>query len=1003
MYRFSLFKTSVIFAIACCNYLTIYAQTCETPLPEEGYLNFLTQKFASPPTYLKTNASGDYLMNVIIITDGNGETYNRMTFPNVVAGIQGANAILAPSGISVAACGSPTYVDDSLLFAINGLSPTFLEFARQMDKPGYINIYLKPFVGTSTAYAYYPGSLNRMGFSSITPRILAHELGHFFGLIHTFGGSLWGQLTSELVDGSNCETSGDWICDTPADPYPHGFTVNSCQYTGTVVDANGDLYTPDTENIMSYYPFPCTNHFTVGQDDRMNAIAQTERHYLRQDPNPFQVTFFPQDLCTGDSNTYVLTGTDPSGVFSGPGITNNVFDPSSLSPGVYSCTYTGTSPQGDSVLVIEALQSAHSYSTSLDTADIWQAYEAPSNLPLEQVSFRFANDSAATFILDIHEGTGTSGPIVLSQSVVVPKDTIQRWADIPLNTPLPQIKGQAYTLSISSSHVVQWSFSDSARTTPQLPSSISDLNNSFADYYTFATWSYQFEGNCPDSVTFLFQIVDPVPDWYYAFEAADPYCKDYQDIELKEVINFWDFWDLDPKSFEVNGIEDSLIRPSQLGPGTHEITFNYINVQGCPSKLIDTIEIVDYPEIFLPDTLCFEAAPLFLPAIQSNATFAWNGMKDSLFDPQLVGSGLHEIQVLIPNPIDTLFFPAYPEIVENRTSINQIPLGKYGQSFISDSSALLDSLIWFAVADHFVPNSGPIVAFHLRAGDGLTGPIMFADTIQIDSTGFQNIKFSVADKGIFLMKDSAYTMETIRLDSVFSTFFKLFQYFSQTPDVYPDGIAYINSTADSTADIDVQAWLSSVLSCGEEQTHEIYVQEVVIDSVLGDEIAYLDQNSMYSVSSIPGLNYQWSVSNGQILTGQGTSSITVMWTNTGPQSVSVQGISNSGCSGDTTDLDVMVFQSTGIKELPMGLSWNIFPNPASNQIQIDFTSKKQSSFSVLLIDRLGRKVKELHAASSANQPFQKTWKVSDLSEGMYQVLLQIDGNTYSKKLIISGQ
>ena len=44
-----------------------------------------------------------------------------------------------------------------------------------------------------------------------------HEMGHFFGLLHTHGYSNTVK-TDEFVDGSNCNEAGDYFCDTPADP-----------------------------------------------------------------------------------------------------------------------------------------------------------------------------------------------------------------------------------------------------------------------------------------------------------------------------------------------------------------------------------------------------------------------------------------------------------------------------------------------------------------------------------------------------------------------------------------------------------------------------------------------------------------------------------------------------------------------------------------------------------------------------------------------------------------
>lgn len=106
----------------------------------------------------------------------------------------------------------------------------------------------------------------RKGCGSFT---LVHELGHVFGLPHTFAGN-----GEELVDGSNCGTAGDGICDTPADPYDldivalNGMPYHTgCEFVYPNTDGNGQYYQPDMGNIMSYYPCPCG--FTRGQYLRM--------------------------------------------------------------------------------------------------------------------------------------------------------------------------------------------------------------------------------------------------------------------------------------------------------------------------------------------------------------------------------------------------------------------------------------------------------------------------------------------------------------------------------------------------------------------------------------------------------------------------------------------------------------------------------------------------------------------------------------------------------------
>ncbi|SFD38121.1 zinc-dependent metalloprotease [Algibacter pectinivorans] len=140
---------------------------------------------------------------------------------------------------------------------------------------------------------------------------LAHEMGHFFSLEHTHGTSNSKQ-TTELVDGSNCDTDGDGICDTPADPKLSSNTINNfCEYTGNLTDANGDYYKPDTGNIMSYSRRGCRNHFTEQQFARMHAYYKLIKDRITTpitDLNPVndatinalsEVTLYPNPVANG--------------------------------------------------------------------------------------------------------------------------------------------------------------------------------------------------------------------------------------------------------------------------------------------------------------------------------------------------------------------------------------------------------------------------------------------------------------------------------------------------------------------------------------------------------------------------------------------------------------------------------------------------------------------------------------------------------------------------------
>ncbi|MBK6997372.1 MAG: hypothetical protein IPH31_21600 [Lewinellaceae bacterium] len=152
-------------------------------------------------------------------------------------------------------------------------------YSTKFNFPYVVNIYfadeLTDGSSTPTGSASFPLSGNRIIFirnSNALTTTLAHEVGHYFGLYHTFGKNNNCTRQDELVTGSNCDYSGDDVCDTPASPCL-GLTgevdVATCTYIGTRLDPLGQPYNPMVNNIMDYGPGSCQSTFTDGQIARM--------------------------------------------------------------------------------------------------------------------------------------------------------------------------------------------------------------------------------------------------------------------------------------------------------------------------------------------------------------------------------------------------------------------------------------------------------------------------------------------------------------------------------------------------------------------------------------------------------------------------------------------------------------------------------------------------------------------------------------------------------------
>ncbi len=141
--------------------------------------------------------------------------------------------------------------------------------------------------GNVGGYATLPSSVNS---TSLTEGIvvtgfgpmLAHEMGHYLSLYHTFEGG---------CTNNDCTKDGDKVCDTPPDSYqgpsPNCNTpTNSC-VTDTLSNYSNGFFPVDVpdqiSNFMDYGNTACSNQFTEGQATRMRAAIATQRPGLIND------------------------------------------------------------------------------------------------------------------------------------------------------------------------------------------------------------------------------------------------------------------------------------------------------------------------------------------------------------------------------------------------------------------------------------------------------------------------------------------------------------------------------------------------------------------------------------------------------------------------------------------------------------------------------------------------------------------------------------------------
>lgn len=231
-----------------------------------------------------------FKLNWTVLLDAAGASTN-IDQTRVDALMAEVNADFAPFRIEF--CADPaTFVVDPTFYDLNvGAEDGPMKNTYAVTPADVINIYVagnltNPAAGGYARFPYDPfGGLNirggvvlARGNMFVGTHTLAHELGHTFGLFHTFHG------VDEVTPCTNCyegrdlpsgassgaDTEGDWCSDTN----PHPTNANICGDNGADGCAPNLPWLNSPVNNHMSYSF-CTTQFTPQQGGRMHCMIDT--------------------------------------------------------------------------------------------------------------------------------------------------------------------------------------------------------------------------------------------------------------------------------------------------------------------------------------------------------------------------------------------------------------------------------------------------------------------------------------------------------------------------------------------------------------------------------------------------------------------------------------------------------------------------------------------------------------------------------------------------------
>jgi hypothetical protein len=140
---------------------------------------------------------------------------------------------------------------------------------------------------------------------------------------------------------------------------------------------------------------------------------------------------------------------------------------------------------------------------------------------------------------------------------------------------------------------------------------------------------------------------------------------------------------------------------------------------------------------------------------------------------------------------------------------------------------------------------------------------------------------------------------------------------------------------------------------GDAVIYDVNIQCVVsgnaIEGPVGPEAF---SNSIYTCNGSANSTYQWTITNGVIVSGQGTSSVTVLWASTGLGNISVIETTAESCVGTALSQDVVVVP-VNVEEFSTAIS--LFPNPATTELNLQTTAELIGS-DLFIFDALGKQI-----------------------------------------------
>jgi len=186
--------------------------------------------------------------------------------------------------------------------------------------------------------------------------------------------------------------------------------------------------------------------------------------------------------------------------------------------------------------------------------------------------------------------------------------------------------------------------------------------------------------------------------------------------------------------------------------------------------------------------------------------------------------------------------------------------------------------------------------------------------------------------------------------------------------------------------------------CGQGPTTQKDIRVITIPdqpSAIQGTVRVGFQEADYEIIGVQDINYQWSIAGGgEIISGQGTSTVRINWTTPGDHVVEVTPI-NACNQGSSRVLSVNVNLITSVKEEAIDANIEVFPSPSfGGDVHVSVKGIAGLDY-IAVYNAMGLKIKEVPTKVG-----QFVYFINGLPKGLHVLILRSKTMEYKRKILV---